>query len=323
MDETSNKSGEEDYSGLRIAIIGAGPTGGILAAHLAKHGEDVILVDIQTNRIDAIRRNGLTISGFVNLHSTIPHLCYSIEELAPYKPDILFIAVKTSALRKVITEIQAIWRPDMKVISFQNGIDNELLLAKAFGRENALRVVINYAGNVVGNANIEMTFFNKPNFIGIVSERTKTFAKWIAHRMTEAELDTEFTKNIKWHTWKKTILNSAMSPVCAIVGMTMQETLDFPETRTLIEEALKEGIHVAKADGYDYGDDFFDTCMAYLEKGGHHKPSMWVDIENRNPTEIDFLNKKIVEYGEKYNIPAPYNRVLTYLIKALEFQWSK
>ena len=320
MDEINIERGEENYSRLRIAVIGAGPSGGILAAHLAKNGEDVILVDILKDRIDAIRRNGLTISGFVELDTKIPHLCYSISELAPYKPDVLFIAVKTSVLRKVIEEIQAIWHPSMKVISYQNGIDNELLLAEAFGSENVLRMVINYAGNVTGDATIKMTFFNKPNFIGIVSERAKNFANRIAHLMTEAELDTEFTENLKWHTWKKTILNSSMSALCAITQMTMKETLDFPETRKLIAESLKEGIYVAKADGYDYGADFFDTCMAYLCKAGHHKPSMCADLENRRLTEIDFLNKKIIEYGERYNIPTPYNLVLTHLIKALEFQ---
>ncbi|MFQ6124508.1 MAG: ketopantoate reductase family protein [Candidatus Heimdallarchaeota archaeon] len=323
MNKRSIERGEENYNKLKIAIIGAGPSGGILATHLAKNGENVILVDILQTRIDAIRRNGLSISGFIELHSEIPHLCYSISELAPYKPDVIFIAVKTSVLKKVITEIQAIWGPGMKVISYQNGLDNELLLAKTFGNENVLRVVINYAGNVVGDANIEMTFFNKPNFIGIVSERVKNFATRIAHLMTEAELETEFTENIKWHTWKKTILNSSMSPLCAITNMTMHEALDFPETRILIEEALKEGILVAKTDGYDYGANFFDTCIAYLRKGGHHKPSMCADLENRCPTEIDFLNKKIVEYGEKYNIPTPYNLVLTHLIKALELKVCK
>ncbi len=320
MDKISNEGGEENYSGLKISIIGAGPSGGILATYLAKNGEYVILVDILKNRIDAIRKNGLTISGFVEMHSEIPHLCYSISELAPYKPDVLFIAVKTSALRKVIEEIQKIWHPGMKVISYQNGLDNELLLAETFGSENVLRVVINYAGNVVGDANIEMTFFNKPNFVGIVSEHAKNFATRIVNLMTEAELGTEFTENIKWHTWKKTILNSSMSPLCALTEMTMHEALGFPETRILVEEALKEGILVAKADGYDYGADFFDTCMVYLSKGGHHKPSMCADLENRCLTEIDFLNKKIIEYGEKYNIPTPYNLALTHLIKARELK---
>jgi len=320
MDEIPSESGEEDYSQLKIAIIGAGPVGGILAAHLAKNGQEIILVDILKHLIDAIRENGLKVTGYVNLHSIIPHLCYSISELADYNPDVLFIAVKTSALKNVIADIQKIWRPGMKIVSYQNGMDNELVLAKTFGRENIARVVINYAGNIIGDTTIEMTFFNKPNYIGTISEQTISFSKRLVHLMTAAGIDTEFTGNLKWHTWKKTILNSAMSSLCAITQMTMQETMEFPDTRILVEESLKEGIQVALADGYNYGEDFFDVCVTYLEKGGHHKPSMCADLENRCLTEIDFLNKKIVEYGEKYNIPTPYNRVLTHLIKALEFQ---
>ena len=186
MDRVISETDEEGYSHPKIAIIGAGPTGGILAAHLAKKGETIILVDILKHWIDSIRENGLKVVGSVKLHSRIPYLCYSISELADYNPDVLIIAVKTSALKKVIEEIQKIWQTGMKVVSYQNGMDNELVLAETFGPGNISRVVINYAGNVVGDATIEMTFFNKPNYIGIISEQASLFSKRLAQLMTKA-----------------------------------------------------------------------------------------------------------------------------------------
>ncbi len=307
----------------RIAVIGAGPSGGILAAYLAKHGENVMLIDILKDRIDAIRKQGLTISGITNLHVKIPHLGYSIAELESFKPDIIFVAVKTTALHKVIPEIQVFWDPTMKVICFQNGLDTELVFESAFGSENIVRMTLNYACNMTGDASIEMTLFNKPNNSGILSKRAEGFARQISNLLTDAQFDTVYTEDLKWHTWKKTLLNIAMSALCAITKMTMKEALDFPETRKLIEESLREGIQVAKADGYEYGPDFFEECLNILHDAGHHKPSMCADLEHQGPTEIDYLNKKIVEYGDKYGIPVPFNLALTHLVKALELQNKK
>jgi 2-dehydropantoate 2-reductase len=58
--------------------------------------------------------------------------------------------------------------------------------------------------------------------------------------------------------------------------------------------------------------------MDYLSGAGHHKPSMLIDIEKGNPTEIDFINGKISEYGQRFNIPVPLHAALTALIKAKE-----
>lgn len=304
----------------KIGIVGAGPVGCILCAHLAKNKEDVVLVDVLRDRIDAIKNNGLSISGIVNMNVRVEKLCYSITELDAFDVDLIFIAVKASVLQHVISRIKKIYKPKMKLISFQNGLDTEELIASAFGADNSLRVVINYAGNLISNENVKMTFFNKPNYIGVLSNKARDTAKYIADMMTEAGLDTEFTENIRKYVWEKTILNSAMSPVCALTKMTMREAMRFDATYPIIERLLKEGIAVANANGYVFDNDFFERCVLYLKKARHHLPSMYYDIERNKPTEIDFLNGKIVEYGEKYNIATPYNRMITGLIKAVEIK---
>ena len=82
-------------------------------------------------------------------------------------------------------------------------------------------------------------------------------------------------------------------------------------------------LQVADAAGIHYDDNFLDHCMGYLDKAGHHKTSMHVDIENRSPTEIDFINGKIVEYGKRHKIPTPYNTTITALIKGSELPEHK
>jgi 2-dehydropantoate 2-reductase len=58
--------------------------------------------------------------------------------------------------------------------------------------------------------------------------------------------------------------------------------------------------------------------MDYLDKAGHHRTSMHVDIEKRNPTEIGFINDKIVQYGKLKGIPTPINSTIVSLIKGAE-----
>jgi len=301
-----------------FGIVGVGPVGSILAGHLAKHGQRVILVDILKNHLDTIKTKGLTVSGFTHFNVKIEDVCYSIPELKKHRVDAIFVCVKASILPRILKDLKGAATPGAHIISYQNGLDTEDLIAQEFGKESTLRCVVNYAGNMKADGHVDMTFFNKPNYVGAVSKDTEEYAKTLAGILTSAELETKFTDTIRKYTWEKTILNAGMMALCAVTKQTMKDAFDFGPTHGLIESLVKEGIDVAKADGCDYGPDFFDFCMRYLEKGGRHKPSMSVDVENKRPTEIDFLNGKIAEYGKKLNIPTPYNQTVTGIVKALE-----
>ena len=80
---------------------------------------------------------------------------------------------------------------------------------------------------------------------------------------------------------------------------------------------------MAKAKGYDLGEDYLTQAMAYLEKVGLHKDSMCVDIANRTQTEIDFLGGKVVEYGRETGIPTPHYLTMTNLVRAMEHDYMR
>jgi 2-dehydropantoate 2-reductase len=98
----------------------------------------------------------------------------------------------------------------------------------------------------------------------------------------------------------------------------MREAMTNPDTYQLVVEILKEGIQVAEAAGYRFPPDFLEFCIQYLNKAGYHKPSMRVDVEAGRKTEIDYLSRKIVQYGQKHGIPTPVNSTVTRLIKGVE-----
>ncbi|MFQ5979353.1 MAG: ketopantoate reductase family protein [Candidatus Heimdallarchaeota archaeon] len=308
--------------GLNYGVIGVGPSGGILAAYLARSGERVVGVDVFEEHVESIKNDGLHISGFAELTANLADCFCSISELAGREFDVIFVSTKASVLEPVIGDLEKIYSEigTPAVISHQNGIDTEKRLALTFGKENSLRTVINYAGNFVEKGHLRMNFFSPPNYIGGPQE---DLARKVSEDLTKAGLETEFTDDIQHYVWEKSILNASMSALCAVTRQTMREALDFAPTEHLTRDLLTEAIAVAKAAGQDYGANFVEWCMNYLNKAGDHKTSMLVDVLNQNKTEIDYINGKIVEYGKEHGVPAPVNETIVALIKATENQYQR
>jgi len=309
-----------------IGIVGLGPVGSILAAHLAQSGEKVIVEDAVPNILQKVKKDGLNVSGITKIAVKIGNVANSIKELAQFSPDVIFIVTKACYLKPITSEIKQRYTSEMKIVSFQNGLDNERFIADNIGISTVYRVVINYAGNLLSPGKAVMNWFQPPNYVGVLQNgiyTTDETTRLIANIMTTAGLKTEEAKDIKKHVWEKTILNSALCSICAVTGQTMKEAMDFPNSRSLAVKMIEEGLNVAKADGYDFGAEALETFTSYLEKGGVHKPSMLIDVENKRPTEVDFMSGAIVKYGEKYKIPTPVNSIFTDLIKTIENQYQK
>lgn len=307
-----------------IGIIGLGPIGSILTAHLAKQGADIVVEDIIQELLLTIKEKGLRISGITELAVKIDKTASSMFELSEFNPDIVFIAVKACILKVILPEIKQMYKPEMKMVSFQNGLDNEQFIAETLGIDTTYRVVVNYAGNTIRLGNAKMNWFQPPNYIGAFHKGkyiTDETTQYIANVMTLSGLTTDETLDIKKHVWEKTILNSALCSICAVTGQNMKEAMELEHTRGLAIKILEEGLEVAKADGYDFGKGSLNRFTSYLEKGGAHKPSMLIDVENKRSTEVDFMSGAIARYGEKYRIPTPVNSTFTSLLKTIENQY--
>jgi 2-dehydropantoate 2-reductase len=303
----------------KVAIIGAGPVGGILGAHLARSGHYVVLCDILKDHLDAIGEKGLTITGVSEITARYERLAYGIPELSGFPEiDTFVICTKASILPRIIPRIAAVARPGARFVCNQNGLDNEDYMAETFGSDNVLRIVPNYAGSLTGNGEIWMSFFNRPNYIGAATAEGEPFARQMATILTEAGMDTQFTTDIKRYQWVKTLQNASNNPICALTGKRMKEVMDLPPTESLVEDLLREGIAVARAAGVTLDEGFFAQSVEHLKTVGYHKPSMLQDVERGAMTEIDWLNGKIVEHARAYGIEVPNHAAIVRLVKGLE-----
>ncbi len=310
-------------TGKPIAVIGAGPVGSIVAAHLSSIGQEILLVECAAERHEQLQEHGLAVTGRVQIEPQLPFLLKSVDDLARIPLTAIFICTKAWALKALLPQLAAVVDPNTPVISFQNGIGPEDEIANFFPRDNVSRAVLNFAGGVPPDGGpVVMQWFHPPNFIAPLDGGSAALPPLI-EQLTVAGLATELTSSheIKKKVFFKTILNSALNALCASTGISMSQAMGLPHTRNLANMLIREGLSVGSAVGYYYGESSLQFCTKYLDQGGDHLPSMWRDLERGLPTEIEYMNGKIVEIGSMFkNVDVDVNIFFTSMIITREIR---
>jgi 2-dehydropantoate 2-reductase len=304
-----------------IAVIGAGPIGGILAARLIAAGHRVIVVDTWIDHVKQMRERGLHIIG--NPEVTVhPEFVYtSVDAIGEILPEFVFICTKGSDLKAVAEKLSApLKQSEAFFVSFQNGIDTERVLIDCLGRERVLRGVISYAGVLIGPGEIRESFFSPPNYLGWLDPLSEVACKDAAAIVTDSGMEMVATGDISRYAWRKTIFNTCIMAVAAVTGLNIQEIMESPPAEKLADQLLNESIMVAAANGYDFGPGFANRIREFHKNVGPHKPSMLADLENGRKTENAFLVRRIAEYADKKGVAAPLHHALATIIDALELR---
>ncbi len=309
---------EPDFRPRSFAVVGAGPVGCIVAAFLAKGGYDVTLCDVFPELLEPALSPGIVIEGAENLQQAVARTSTSVDDLARNNPDVIFLTVKANALPLISSAIEGFYREGLYVISWQNGIDTEAVIAETLGRKPVMRAVVNYGCTLVAPGRVHMAFHHAPHYLQELDAASVSAAVSIANVMTKCGLPTYHTDKIVSMVWRKAILNSCMNPVCAITGFTMAQAMNDPIVFHVVESLLKECVAVARANEIELGWNFYPQAIKYLMSAGDHKPSMLLDVESKRRTEIDFMNGKFVEYGRQAGMETPYSKTVRALLKALE-----
>ena len=311
-------SAEANFKPKSFAVVGAGPVGCIVACFLARGGYDVTLCDVIPDLLKPALDPGIIIEGAENLQSKVTRTCTNVDDLADVDPDVIFITVKANALPLIASAIEGFHREGMLIVSWQNGIDTEREIAKVLGNTQVMRAVVNYGCGLMGPAHVKMPFHHPPHYIQELDPDSRQAAITVAEVLSKCDLTTEHTENIISMVWRKSVMNAAMNPVCAVTGLTMSRVMNDPIVYQIVDALVKECIQVARANEINLGWDFYTYAMNYMRNAGDHKPSMLMDIEANRRTEIDFINGKFVEYGNRTGSRTPYNQTLSALVKGLE-----
>lgn len=303
---------------MKICIVGCGAVGSLFAAHLAKAGEaEVWAYDVWKEHTDAIRKNGLKLSGAAEFTARL-QATSEANELP--QCDYGIVATKSIHTRSAIAQTAHAFTRGA-VCSVQNGVGNEEILAEHV--KYVIRGTTFPAGHPIAPGHIGYDI-KGDTWIGPF-EPTQTpmeRVEQLAGLMTRSGMNTIALPDARGAQWTKLIFNASTNPVGALTLLHHGAATRFEPTGKLFEDLISEGEAVAGALGIQLHGDARQLVQKGANAPGKHRASMLQDVLARRQTEVDFMNGAIVKWGEQTGIPTPLNRALWELIKGLEHSWA-
>ncbi len=296
---------------MRIAFIGSGAIGSLFGGVLKKSGAEVLLIGRQ-NHVDAINKNGLFISGIDEFNVRISA---SSNPLDAQGSDLLVITTKAYDTKKALEDIIPILNDNTKVMSLQNGAGNIEEISRLVDKQNIIGAVTSMGAFLEKPGRVQ--FRGKgTTLIGAISEENKN-AKEIVRIFNSAGIKAELTNDIKSEIWSKVIINSAINNLASILdgenGILLDENLI-----EIVKEITAEGKTILQKEGIDISDDIFEKTVEVIKNTSKNINSTLSDLRKGKRTEIDYISGKIIELGDKLNMPSPYNKALFTMIKYKE-----
>jgi 2-dehydropantoate 2-reductase len=303
---------------VRICIVGCGAIGGIYAAHLAQLDDvEVWAYDVSRDHVDAINRDGLRLTGCLELVGRV-HARLDAAEIPACRFGL--VATKGTVTAPAIAATGPLFA-EGSVCSVQNGIGNEEVIARHVAR--VMRGVTLPAGWVARPGVIDVDALG-PTWIGPFESRPAPMADIdeLGELIAESGLPTQVMADVRGPQWTKLLFNAATNPVCALTGLTHAQLCAHPPTRALAARLVAEGRFVADALGIELGGDPDELIDEAARLNPHHRPSMLQDVTARRLTEIATLNGGIVAAAHECGLTAPLHAAIADLIDGLERSWT-
>ena len=303
---------------MRIAILGAGAMGSVIGGHLAAAGNDVDLIDIDEGYVTAVNSNGLVLETDGIARAINVRAATRSTNLQPV--DLIVVLVKSFDTEDAMRATTNLIGPETTVLSLQNGLGHEEILANIVGRKNVIAGKTYVGGMVAGPGHVVAGVKGKETIIGELDGRTTPRIRDVADTFNAANLVTAVTDNILGAMWDKLLINVAAGALSGITGLNFGNLYDLPEVEEAAVEAVAEGMKVARALGISLEtnapQDAWEKASAGLPFD--FKPSVLQALEKGMITEIDFINGAVVRAGRKVGISTPVNGTLVACIKGVE-----
>jgi 2-dehydropantoate 2-reductase len=295
---------------MRIAVLGAGSIGSLIAAKLVDSGYEV-LVHARGEHGATLAISGLEITGEWDVKIPPQDWTVSLEGagIHPTLENSCDQAIITSKAKDTDELAQlATFLTKGPVLSLQNGLGN-LEIIKQYAFENAAVGVTTNAVKRTEPGRIE--WVGKGNLI-VGGPKGEEFAK------TLECLDATYNGDVSSVLWNKLLLNVAINPLAAICGVKNGELRKEP-LLSQAESTMLEAASVARMLGINIGDDheLLQSLHSVLDTTSENICSMLADVRSGKETEIDMLCGQVVTRAEQLGIPTPLNSMLLSQIKSL------
>lgn len=306
---------------MNIVVVGPGALGCLLAAFLAEAGQEVLLLDHRPDRAELINRQGLMVEGISGEHRVRAPVSVSPEEGAG--AELVLVCVKAYNTASAIEPLVPILGPQTRVLTLQNGLGNVETLSTACGPERVWGGVTAQGATVLGPGHIRHAGAGE-TLIGAVSgSDQETSLTDVAAVFNQAGLPTRVEPMVDSLIWSKLIINVGINPLTAITRLRNGQLLDHPGTQWVMEQAVREAVAVAQAQGVKliYPDPLARVKEVARATAGNIA-SMLQDVRAQRQTEIEQINGAIAALGRRLGLPTPINETLTNLVRTIQDSYS-
>lgn len=320
---------------MKIAIYGAGSLGTILGAYVTRNGYDIDLISRNKSHIRGLKDNGARITGTVKM--TVPVKALLPGEISG-KYDIIFLMTKTVDNVSAVKECSRRLKKNGIICTMQNGLP-EMSVAEVIGEDRTFGCSVEWGATMKGNGVCELTSEEDSiTFsLGSFSRNADTGKLEQLKSILESMGHVDIEKNFMGARWSKLLINCSFSGMSAVLGCTFGEAAKNKASRLCIQRIMKECIDVAEKAGikiepvqgkdirrlFDYKTkvkQYFSFLLIPFAIRKHRllRPSMLQDLEKGRKSEVDSINGVVSKYGDKYNVPTPYNDMVVTAIHEIE-----
>lgn len=292
---------------MKIAVMGAGAVGCYYGAKLALSGHEVTLIG-RPALVEAVIANGLILEMAGQRH--VCAATASTDPSAVKEAELVLFCVKSGDTIDAGTSIAPYLRPEVPLLSLQNGISNPEALQRATNHP-VIAAVVYMASGMIAPGVVRHEGRGELAIGGVG-------AGPVAKVLNAAQIPTEVSKDVLSLLWGKLVVNCAYNAISAITRQTYGEFAPQPGVRDLIQDVVAECVLVAQAEGVTVPAETFETVRKVPEWMPGQYSSTAQDILRGRPTEIEFLNAEIVRRADKHGLQVPLNRTLTLLTKLIE-----
>ena len=297
---------------MNIAIMGSGAVGGYFGARLAQAGEDVTFI-ARGRQLAAMRQTGLKVESRRGDVHLLP--VRAVRDPASIGPvDLVLFTVKLWSTEEAGHQLAPLIGRDTMVMSLQNGVDANGILASLVGREHLVGGVCYIAAVVDRPGVIQHTGQMARLVFGELGGRKKTqrAEKFLeACAPAKAGFDAELSGDIERAIWEKFIFLVGMSAMTSLTRRSIGAVRSDPDTRAMLLDLLREAVAVGRAKGIHLNPEEAEKQLAFADTlPAGMTSSMYRDLERGNMLEVGWLSGAVVRLGRELGVPTPANRAV-------------
>ncbi len=291
---------------MKIVMMGSGGVGGYYGARLQQAGHEVSFV-ARGAHAEAMRRSGLRIRselGDAELKVRV------LDDPAAAGPsDLVVVAVKlwdTGSAARAVARV-----PRADVVSLQNGVDKDEVLAGAVGRDRVLGGVTHIGAVIAEPGVVAHTGKLQRVTLGELDGSSTPRLLAAADAFRSAGVETIVSGDIRRVTWEKFVFLTALSGMTALTRKPIGEIRAHPATRAMLLDALREAAAVARAEGVPLDEEFVQKQLQLIDAfPAAMLSSMAQDLLRGRKLELPWLSGAVVRRAEKYGLAVPAHRAI-------------